>query len=163
MSLAELDHTLDDVENSRLLTIDERPDEPIPATRSMRIRASRWQAKSPGMIILLVAVIKFCIVVSGMMIMLPVYRLIEDAICHVHYEDDSLDMIEEMKCKVDEVQSRLAVLLGWLGTSSSIIGEIYPHNPCGQFQKMSDAPGDKASLWRSHTAPWRTASAANPR
>lgn len=129
MSLAQIDHSLDDVENSRLLNIDERPDEPLPTTKSTRIRASRWQAKSPDLIIFLVSVVKFCIVVSGMMIMLPVYRLIEDSICHVHYEDDSLEPIEEMKCKVDEVQTRLAVLLGWLSTSSSIIGNNCHYHP----------------------------------
>ena len=94
-------------------------DEPRPATR--RIKAAPWQAKTPGTIVLLVAVLKFCITSSGMLLLIPVYRLIEDALCHAHYEDDSYDMIDEMKCKGDEVQSRLASLIGWCGLVNSIM------------------------------------------
>lgn len=89
------------------------------------------------------AVAKFAIVTSGLMMMMPLYRLIEDAICHVHYEDDSADLIEEMKCKVDEVQTPLAFMLGWFGLLHAVMSEslllwhlrqrdvshIFPQNP----------------------------------
>ncbi|KAK2593713.1 hypothetical protein QQS21_008578 [Conoideocrella luteorostrata] len=97
----------------------EEPDEPLP-TRP-RIKAASWQAKTPRTIVIMVAVMEFCITSSGMLLLIPVYRLIEDALCHVHYNDDSSDIIDEMKCKVDEVQSQLAYLIGWCSLTSSLM------------------------------------------
>ena len=113
------DVELDLSENAPLLDAGDRADAPI--SSRPRIKAARWQAKSPGTIVMLLALIKFNIVCTGMMMLIPVYRLIEDALCHVYLEDDSLDLIEEMKCKVDPVQSRLAFLLGWIGLLNSVI------------------------------------------
>ncbi|EFY91813.1 hypothetical protein MAC_02098 [Metarhizium acridum CQMa 102] len=96
-----------------------QPREPLP-TRPL-IRAAPWQAKTPGTIVFLAAVMKFCITSSGMLLLIPVYRLLEDALCHVYYEDDSYDIIDEMKCKVDDVQSRLASLIGWCGLFNSVM------------------------------------------
>ncbi|GAO16874.1 hypothetical protein UVI_02011950 [Ustilaginoidea virens] len=53
------------------------------------------------MIVFLAAVMMFGITSSGMMLLVPIYRLIEDALCHVHYKDDSPGLMDEMKCKVD--------------------------------------------------------------
>ncbi|POR36762.1 Uncharacterized protein TPAR_03056 [Tolypocladium paradoxum] len=106
-------------EDAPLLDEHERQDEPLP-TRP-RIRAKPWQAKTPGTIVVLAATMKFCITSSGMLMLIPVYRLIEDAVCHAVFEDDSPDIIDEMKCKRDEVQSRLAFLLGWFGLFNSIM------------------------------------------
>ncbi len=93
-----------------------------PAQR--RFGSSRWLVHSPRKIVLLVAFAKFCIVCSGMLMLLPLFRLIEDAMCHVYYEDTSDDLIPEMKCKEDGVQSRLAYLLGWSGLANSITSEF---------------------------------------
>lgn len=87
-------------------------------------RFSRWGIRSPRRIIILVSVIKFTIVLCGMLIMLPYARLIEDMLCHAHYQDTSSEIIEEMKCKVDEVQSRMGFLLGWNSLFSSMIGDF---------------------------------------
>lgn len=136
MSEVELESEMEWEEDAPFLTHDEReqadagiepettptheqPDEPLP-TRPL-IRAAPWQAKTPGTIVFLAAVMKFCITSSGMLLLIPVYRLIEDALCHVHYEDDSYDIIDEMKCKVDDVQSRLASLIGWCGLFNSVM------------------------------------------
>lgn len=108
----------------------EQPDEPLPSRP--RIKAARWQAKTPGTIVFLAAVLKFCITSSGMLLLIPIYRLIEDALCHVHYEDDSYDIIDEMKCKVDEVQSRLASLIGWCGLLTSVMSSWHLHTLCGE-------------------------------
>lgn len=109
-------------EEAPLLDAGERADEPIPA--KPRFRASRWQAKSPGTIVLLVSLLKFAVTCSGMMMLIPIYRLIEDSLCHVYYEDDSPDLIEEMKCKVDEVQSELAILIGWFNLVTAVMSTI---------------------------------------
>src|SRR5687767_10506324 len=86
--------------------------------------ASRWQARHPATIVLLIALIKFGVTLSGMMIIIPIYRLIEDALCHVYYQDDTSGIIEELQCKVDEVQSNLAFLIGWLGLVTSIMSML---------------------------------------
>lgn len=99
----------------------EQPDEPLPT--QPRIKAARWQAKTPRTIVLLAAVLKFCLASSGMLLIIPIYRLIEDSLCHVHYKDDSYEIIDEMKCKVDGVQSRLASLIGWCGLVQSVMSE----------------------------------------
>jgi len=97
----------------------DQPSEPAPR----RFGSSRWVVNSPRKIVLLVAIVKFCIVCSGMMMLLPIYRLLEDAMCHVYYKDDTDDLIDEMKCKEDEVQAQLAYLLGWSGLANSITSE----------------------------------------
>ncbi|TQV98941.1 hypothetical protein V2A60_007363 [Cordyceps javanica] len=104
-----------------------------------RLRAARWQVSSPRTIILLVALSKFCIVCSGMMLLVPLFRLIEDAICHGVLEDATPDMLDEKRCKDDGVQARLATFLGWSGLVGSIVTLItaFP------FGAMSDRFGRK--------------------
>ncbi|KAI6782389.1 putative membrane protein-like protein [Emericellopsis cladophorae] len=109
----------------------DHPDEPIPdePIYGQRRPTSKWHVRSPRAIVLVIASINFVLVMSGLMLLLPVYRLIEDALCHAHYHDDSPGLIDEMKCKVDQVQSRLAFLLGWLGVVGSVFNFIvaYPY------------------------------------
>ncbi|KAM3504821.1 hypothetical protein MY11210_008200, partial [Beauveria gryllotalpidicola] len=105
-----------------------------------RIRAARWwQVRSPRRIILLVAFVKFCIICSGLMLMLPVFRLVEDAICHGVLDDASPGLLDEMTCKDDGVQARLATFMGWSGLVSSIVTLVtaFP------FGAMSDRFGRK--------------------
>ncbi|OAQ97610.1 hypothetical protein LLEC1_04226 [Akanthomyces lecanii] len=101
--------------------------------------AAAWQVRSPRIIILLVAFSKFCIVCSGMMLMVPLFRLIEDAICHGVFADTTPGLLDEMKCKDDEVQRRLATFLGWSGLVGSIVTLVtsFP------FGAMSDRFGRK--------------------
>ncbi|KAH0498102.1 hypothetical protein TgHK011_005376 [Trichoderma gracile] len=105
-------------DNERQHDDSNRPDD---AAAPPALKAARWQVKSPKMAVRLIAFLEFMIVASGMLLMIPIYRLIEDTVCHVYYGDDSLDMIDEMKCKTDEVQARMAYLLGWLGLFNSIM------------------------------------------
>ncbi|PMB68708.1 hypothetical protein BM221_005289 [Beauveria bassiana] len=104
-----------------------------------RIRAARWQVRSPRRIILLVSFAKFCIVCSGLMLMVPMFRLIEDAICHGVLDDASPGLLDEMTCKDDDVQARLATFMGWSGLVNSIVTLItaFP------FGAMSDRFGRK--------------------
>ncbi|TWU72145.1 hypothetical protein ED733_003321 [Metarhizium rileyi] len=128
MSVLELESEIEHAEDTNFLDHDERadavpaheqPDEPLP-TRPL-VKAAPWQAKTSGTIVFLAAVMNFCITSSGMLLLIPIYRLIEDALCHVYYEDDSYDIIDEMKCKADDVQSRLASLIGWYGLVNSVM------------------------------------------
>lgn len=122
------EHELDLTEDDPFLNGDERSDagslhsHPEP---QIRFRTSRWQLKTPRQVIIMLAVIKFSVVCAGMMLLLPLARLIEDLFCHAYYKDNSLDIIDEMKCKVEEIQSRMAYLNGWSGILGSVIGMKY--------------------------------------
>lgn len=97
-------------------TGDEEPAPPV-------IRAARWQIHSPRHIVLLASFAKFCVSCTGTMLIVPLFRLIEDTLCHAHFEDDSGGLLDEMKCKEDAVQARLATLLGWTGLANAIFSE----------------------------------------
>lgn len=92
------------------------------------INAARWQVKTRSSIVRTIAVVQCAIIGTGMLLLIPLYRLIEDSVCHVYYGDDSPDMIDEMKCKTDEVQAQMAYLLGWLGLFHSIMSPFL--SPC---------------------------------
>ncbi|KAM0240581.1 hypothetical protein ACHAPO_002482 [Fusarium lateritium] len=133
--LLDLDPLEDDADN-RNNTFHPRS-EPVPSYQS-----SRWVVRSPKQIVILVSFIKFAVVLSGMLLMLPTARLIEDMFCHIHYNDTSADIIDEMKCKVDEVQSQLGYLYGWNGLVTSLIGLIVAF----PYGTMSDKIGRKPTI-----------------
>ncbi|KAJ6784775.1 hypothetical protein PWT90_05735 [Aphanocladium album] len=157
--MAVLDH--EDESATRLLTADEADldgilsdsenaagaDEPAAAPVRSRIRAARWQVSSSRMIIILVAATKFCMVCSGMMILVPLFRLIEDAICHGVLEDTTPGLLDEMKCKEDAVQARLATFLGWSG----LVGSIVTLLTSFPFGAMSDRFGRKPTALLAYT------------
>ncbi|EGX94798.1 Major facilitator superfamily transporter [Cordyceps militaris CM01] len=141
----ELDETA-----TRLLTPDEAeaaaaadaasPDDPWPTRRRrQRRRAAWWQVRSPRSIVLVVALSKFCIVCSGMMLLVPLFRLVEDAICHGVLADTSPDVLDERRCKDDGVQARLATFLGWSG----LVGSLVTLVTAFPFGAMSDRFGRK--------------------
>lgn len=106
--------------------LDDHPDEPIPeplsSSQPRPLRPRRpWQTSNPKTVIILLSVVKFVIVLSGMLMLMPMYRLLEDAFCHAHFQDDSPGLMDEMKCKVEEVQSGLAFLMGWFGLLNSLL------------------------------------------
>jgi hypothetical protein len=86
--------------------------------------ASRFQARNPKTIVLLLAILLFTVTTSGMLIIVPIFRLIEDAACHSYYHKDRSEKIDERLCKVDEVQGLLAYLGGWAAMLNTTIGLI---------------------------------------
>ncbi|ATY61194.1 Major facilitator superfamily transporter [Cordyceps militaris] len=140
----ELDETA-----TRLLTPDEAeaaaadaasPDDPWPTRRRRQRRpAAWWQVRSPRSIVLVVALSKFCIVCSGMMLLVPLFRLVEDAICHGVLAHTSPDVLDERRCKDDGVQARLATFLGWSG----LVGSLVTLVTAFPFGAMSDRFGRK--------------------
>ncbi|ODA79841.1 hypothetical protein RJ55_05438 [Drechmeria coniospora] len=143
MSAVELDEEIDEVEDEDAPLLDEsgRRDnvwaEEAASWGRLRgptspwrvVEAKPWQARSGSTIVLLAATVKFCITASGMLMLIPLYRLIEDAVCHAYYDDSSPELMDERRCKGDEVQSRLAYLLGWLGLFNSMMTLLvaYPY------------------------------------
>jgi len=106
-----------DIDNVPLIT-------PKSFSRPRKGILSRFQARKPGTIILLLSLMMFAITTSGMMILVPLFRLLEDALCHVYYKKDPSEHIEERLCKVDGVQSELAYLGGWGTMLGSVIGML---------------------------------------
>ena len=86
--------------------------------------AARFQAQRRTSIIALLAVLMFAITTSGMLILIPIFRLVEDAICHVHYGKPLAEPIEERMCKVEGVQKELALLGGISAMLNSVVGLV---------------------------------------
>ncbi|PHH63385.1 hypothetical protein CDD81_5986 [Ophiocordyceps australis] len=89
--------------------------------RQMHIKAKPWQVQTPSAIVRLIALITFCFTLCGMLMLTPALRLVEDAFCHAYYHEETLDPIQETRCKIDEVQSRMAFILGWCGLFTSVM------------------------------------------
>lgn len=122
-------HTLADdyIEAEPLLGPGEQDDPDVPLTQPTtawsRI-AARFQARNPSTIVLLLTILMFAITTSGMMFMIPIFRIVEDAFCHVYYEKDPSEPIDERLCKVDAVQGRLAFLGGVGAMVNSFVGLV---------------------------------------
>ncbi|KAK6218958.1 major facilitator superfamily transporter [Colletotrichum tabaci] len=101
-----------------------------------------FRVRSPRAIILLLALLKFALTWKGMLLMMPLMRLIEDDICHKHYGRDPSELIPEMECKVDEVQKDLA----WLGGWESLIGAVVNMLVAFPYGVLSDRIGRKAGM-----------------
>ncbi|KAK4447310.1 general substrate transporter [Podospora aff. communis PSN243] len=122
----------DRLEGEPLLAADERETEDVAAEESPEFGAklprhgfiSQFQARKPKTIVLLLAILLFTVTTSGMLIIVPIFRLIEDAVCHSYYKKDHSEKIDERLCKVDEVQGLLAYLGGWAAMLNTVIGLI---------------------------------------
>ncbi|KAK3299611.1 general substrate transporter [Chaetomium fimeti] len=90
--------------------------------RGIRGFAARFQARKRKTVVALLAVLMFCITTSGMLILIPIFRLMEDAVCHEHYDKPRSEPIEERLCKVDGVQKELAFLGGIGAVLNSVVG-----------------------------------------
>ncbi|KAK0737885.1 major facilitator superfamily domain-containing protein [Schizothecium vesticola] len=86
--------------------------------------AAHLQVQKPRTIVLLLALLMFTIVTSGMLILMPIFRLVEDTMCHRYYKKDPSEKIDERLCKIDGVQSELAYLGGWAALLSSSVGLV---------------------------------------
>ncbi|OIW28726.1 MFS general substrate transporter [Coniochaeta ligniaria NRRL 30616] len=84
--------------------------------------SSRYQVSSPNAVVGLLSLIIFFMALSGTMGLIPLGRLIEDAVCRKYY--GSSDPVDEKLCKVDEVQTELAWLGGLYVVIDSAIGFI---------------------------------------
>lgn len=116
-------------ETQPFLQRDERhADDPSRPFAGAKHSGGRWpfathlQAQKPKTIVLLLALLMFTIVTSGMLIMMPIFRLVEDTVCHRYYKKDPSEKIDERLCKVDGVQSELAYLGGWAALLHSVVG-----------------------------------------
>jgi hypothetical protein len=83
---------------------------------------ARFQARKRKTVVALLAVLMFSITTSGMLILIPIFRLMEDAVCHLHYDKPRSEPIEEQLCKVDGVQKELAFLGGIGAMLNSVVG-----------------------------------------
>ncbi len=98
--------------------------EPRSRKHGRRGFAARFQAQRRSTVVVLLAVVMFGLTTSGMLILIPMFRLVEDAICHLHYGKPLSEPVDERLCKVHEVQKELAYLGGLSAMINSIVGII---------------------------------------
>lgn len=122
-------HLQDQGSNEDIPFLDDYHDEPVPepgissTPAATLIPGIRCQNRNHKPVIILLSVAKFVIVFSRMLMLTPTYRLLEDLFCHTYFANDSDALMDEMECKVGEVQSRLAFLMGWFGLLSSVMSK----------------------------------------
>ncbi|ROT39018.1 MFS general substrate transporter [Sodiomyces alkalinus F11] len=100
------------------------------------------QPQSPRAVIFTLSFLKFVILGSGLLVMMPMFRLLEDAFCHQHYGKDLAEPIPEKECKVDEVQSRLA----YLGGIAAVIASVVTLVSTFPYSILADKVGRKPAL-----------------
>lgn len=90
------------------------------------------QTHSPRIIIALLFTIIFVLAFGGFLMAVPALRLYEDIMCHHYYNDVEgeghigLDgRIDEILCKVDEVQNELNITLAVLHFLGAIPGMLF--------------------------------------
>ncbi|KAK3897103.1 general substrate transporter [Staphylotrichum tortipilum] len=105
-------------------SINSIPEHEAHKPHSRRGLAARFQAQRRTSIVALLAILMFAITMSGMLILIPIFRLVEDAICHVHYGKPLAEPIEERLCKVEDVQKELALLGGVSAMLNSVVGLV---------------------------------------
>jgi hypothetical protein len=117
----------DATEASPFLQDDEPSGTPQPERHGANAKPPRWsssryQVSSPNAVVGLVSLIIFFMTLSGVMSLIPLGRLLEDAICRKYY--GSSEPVDENLCKVDEVQTELAWLGGLYVVIDSAIGFV---------------------------------------
>lgn len=81
-----------------------------------------FQVQRPRTIALLLSILIFILCISTSMILVPTTRILEDAICHKHYDVEGQAEIDEKLCKEDAIQSQLAYLNGLISMLEAIFG-----------------------------------------
>ncbi|KAI9647841.1 hypothetical protein NHQ30_004229 [Ciborinia camelliae] len=111
-------------------------DEQSPLLHSLPPNASRThplidQRHSPRIIVLLLTTIVFIIGFGGYLAWIPSIRIYEDLLCRRYYEElqgqggiGSSSMIDESRCKGNEVQEELNILTAVLETLKSLPGML---------------------------------------
>ncbi|KAL2754860.1 hypothetical protein ACRALDRAFT_1064643 [Sodiomyces alcalophilus JCM 7366] len=98
--------------------------------------------RSPRAVIFTLSFLKFVILGSGLLVMMPMVRLLEDAFCHQHYGKDPAEPIPETDCKIDAVQSRLA----YLGAIAAVIASAVTLVTTFPYSILADKVGRKPAL-----------------
>ncbi|KAJ2988997.1 hypothetical protein NUW58_g3692 [Xylaria curta] len=81
-------------------------------------------ATTPRTISTVICIAIFLWVLSGMVVMVPATRLVEDIFCRRHYGRLDEDPIDEELCKADEIQSSVAWIFGLSMALVTIIGLV---------------------------------------
>ncbi|KAG7115307.1 MFS efflux pump atnC like protein [Verticillium longisporum] len=105
-----------------------------------------FRPKTPFTIVVLLACLKATLFSSGILFLTPLFRLVEDAICHVHYHKDLSEPIEEKECKADEIQSQLAYLLG----IGAVIGALVTLVVAFPYGVLADRLGRKPAFFLAY-------------
>ncbi|KAE9364733.1 MFS general substrate transporter [Stipitochalara longipes BDJ] len=83
-----------------------------------------FQVQRPRTIALLLSFLIFLLCVAAALMTVPTTRILEDALCHIHYDVSGTADIDEKLCKDDAIQSQLAYLNGLISMLEAIVGLI---------------------------------------
>ncbi|KAM0272192.1 hypothetical protein ACHAQH_008815 [Verticillium albo-atrum] len=111
-----------------------------------KLHLDRFRPETPFAIVVLLAAIKGTLVASGILLMIPMFRLMEDAICHAHYHKDLSAPIDEKECKVDGVQSQLA----YLGGIGALLASLVTLIVAFPYGVLADRIGRKPAFFLSY-------------
>jgi PCFT/HCP family folate transporter-like MFS transporter 1/3 len=88
-----------------------------------------FQVQRPQTIVLLLSLIILVLATASNLMIVPTTRILEDIICHHHYEVQGQgDVIDEKLCKIDAVQSQLAYVNGLISMMEAIVGKFPSNN-----------------------------------
>ena len=118
------------------------------------------RAQKRRTILVVLSLLMFTLTFSGMLFLLPCFRLVEDAVCHAHYGKDPSEPIDEKDCKVDEVQKQLASLTGWSFLITSMV-TVTAALPYGVLADRHVLPQPLILLREILHANWKTESAVD--
>jgi MFS transporter, PCFT/HCP family, solute carrier family 46 (folate transporter), member 1 len=120
-----LDPLLEEGEQETLVDASEDEDEITKRSRLGRL-LDRCRPKSPRKTVVLITFLKFYILTIALMLLLPMYRLIEDMVCREYFEKD---LVDEEECKVDAVQRKLAYVTALSALIGGVVSKCGPYHP----------------------------------
>ncbi|KAH7142596.1 major facilitator superfamily domain-containing protein [Dactylonectria estremocensis] len=100
----------------------------------------RPEPKPRTRVLVLLGFTMFCMALCGTMVLVPLSRLTENLLCHQYY--GTTEPIEEKRCKVDEVQTKLA----WLGACAAMVDSTVSLLVSLPWGILSDSIGRKPIL-----------------
>ena len=87
-----------------------------------------FQVQRPRTIAVLLSFLIFLLCVAVSLTTVPTTRILEDALCHMHYDVEGTAEIDEKLCKDDAIQSQLAYLNGLVSMLEAVVGSCFRIN-----------------------------------
>ncbi|KAN0099811.1 MFS general substrate transporter [Hyaloscypha variabilis] len=81
-----------------------------------------FQVQRPRTIAILLSLLIFILCIAASLLTVPTTRILEDALCHIHYDVEGTADIDEKLCKDDAIQSQLAYLNGLVSMLEAVVG-----------------------------------------
>ena len=84
-----------------------------------------FQVQRPRTIVVLLSFVVLLLSMAASLMTVPTTRILEDALCHIHYDVEGTAEIDEKLCKDDAIQSQLAYLNGLITMLEAVVGSYF--------------------------------------